>query len=121
MMRTLRSAALATVVALLVFVDAPRASAQQVIISEYCPPTVTYYSAPSVAYYPSTVSYYWAPVVSYYAAPRVTYYAPATVTYYASPAVSYYSAPVMSTTTRYGLFGRRRVTTDYYYPAYIGP
>jgi hypothetical protein len=37
------------------------------------------------------------------------------VTYYA-PSVTYYAAPAAATTTRYGLFGRPRVSTTYYYP-----
>jgi hypothetical protein len=59
------------------------------------------------------VSYYYAPPVVY--TPSVSYYAPA-VSYYA-PSVSYYAAPAaVRTTTRYGLFGRPRVSTTYYYP-----
>jgi hypothetical protein len=37
------------------------------------------------------------------------------VSYYA-PAVSYYAGPAAVTTTRYGLFGRPRFSTTYYYP-----
>jgi hypothetical protein len=83
------------------------------------PPVVSYY-APSVSYYaPPAVSYYAAPAVSYYAPsvsyypPAVSYYAPA-VSYYPAPAVSYYYGPAAVTTTRYGLFGRPRVSTTYY-------
>ena len=61
---------------------------------------------------PPVVSYY-APSVSYYAPPAVSYYAPA-VSYYPAPAVSYYYGPAAVTTTRYGLFGRPRVSTTYY-------
>jgi hypothetical protein len=78
----------------------------------YAPaPSVSYYYAPSVAYYAPV------PAVSYYS-PHVSYYAP-TVSYY--PAASYYAAPTAVTTTRYGLFGRPRVTTTYYAPTYVGP
>jgi hypothetical protein len=59
------------------------------------------------------VSYYYAPPVSYYT-PSVSYYAPA-VTYY-PPSVSYDPAPAPVTATRYGLFGRPRVSTTYYAP-----
>lgn len=88
------------------------------------PPTVSYYTppvvyapAPQVSYYYGAPVSYYTPTVSYYA-PPVSYYAPR-VSYYAPP-VSYYSAPVAVTTTRYGLFGRPRVSTTYYPPAYIG-
>jgi hypothetical protein len=78
-----------------------------------CPPApsqVSYYAAPAVSYYAAP-----APVVSYYAAPAVSYYAAPAATYYAAPAATYYPAPVAAT-TRYGLFGRPRSTTYYYYP-----
>jgi hypothetical protein len=102
---------LAFAVALLLLASAGRATAQ-VFVSPYCPP-------PTVSYYPPSVSYYAPPTVTYYS-PRVAYYPAPTVTYYAPPAVSYYAAPV--TTTRYGLFGRPRVTTRYYYyPTYVWP
>ena len=78
-------------------------------------PTVTY-AAPA----PATVSYYAPPVTTYYAAPTVSYYAAPTVSYYAAPAVVAPAGTV--TTTRYGLFGRPRVTTSYSYPAaYVTP
>jgi len=84
----------------------------------YCPPVVSYAApAPVVSYYAPApvVSYYApAPVVSYYAVPRASYYYAPAVSYY-SPAVSYY-APSAVTTTRYGLFGRPRVSTTYYGP-----
>jgi hypothetical protein len=116
----------------LALVGAGRAQAQY-------PPTVAYYApAPAVACYSAPVvytgavqtSYYYAPAVSYYtppvvaySAPSVSYYAP-TVSYYAAPRVAYYAAPAVSyyapasavTTTRYGLLGRPRVSTTYYYP-----
>ena len=73
--------------------------------------------------------------VSYYApAPAVTYYAPAPVV--AVPVTTYYApapvaAPVTVSTYRYGLFGRRSVTTvsygapapvtTYYAPAVVTP
>jgi hypothetical protein len=77
----------------------------------YYPPAVSYYAPPAVSYYaPPTVSYYAPPAVSYYAAPAVSYYAPPAVAYYSPPA---YSAATV--TTRYGLFGRPRVTVSQYY------
>jgi hypothetical protein len=82
----------------------------------YAPaPAVSYYTpAPQATYYTPSVSYY-TPSVSYYAVPSVSYYTPA-VTYY-TPSVSYYAAPAaVTTTTRYGLFGRPRVRTTTYYP-----
>ena len=68
----------------------------------YCPPPVVSYYAPP-------------PVVTYYYAPRVSYYYPPAVSYYA-PSASYYAGPAAVTTTRYGLFGRPRVSTTTYYP-----
>jgi hypothetical protein len=108
----------------LAFVGAGRAQAQQYPPAvAYYPPAVAYYApAPIVTRYSPPVvysravgtSYYYAPAVSYYAPPVVTYYTPSP-TYY-GPAVSY-AAPVASvTTTRYGLLGRPRVSTTYYYP-----
>jgi hypothetical protein len=67
---------------------------------------VTYYSPPVVYRAVPRVSYYYAPPVSY-PPPAVTYYA---------PPVTYYPAPVAVTTARYGLLGRLRVNTTYYYP-----
>jgi len=67
------------------------------------------------------------PVVSYYGVAPVTYSAPAGVSYYPRPAVSYYAPPAtyypgaVTTTRRYGLFGRRQVTTTYYPGAYAYP
>jgi hypothetical protein len=101
--------------AVLLLASATPASAQ-VIVSGYCPPTVSYYAAPA-----PTVTYY-TPAVSYYSTPAVSYYAAPVVSYYAAPRVSYYSAPAYATTTRYGLFGRPRYSTTYYYPGvYVGP
>jgi hypothetical protein len=100
----------------LLVLGAGRAAAQTVIVS---PPRVSYYyAAPTVTYYSPPVVYTPAPAVSYYYAPSVAYYTPS-VSYYA-PAVSYYAAPAAVTTTRYGLFGRPRVSTTYYPPVYIG-
>jgi hypothetical protein len=113
--------------ALFIFAVTERASAQGIVVS---PATVSYYSpAPVVSFYSPPVVY--APVqrVSYYTAPTTTYtpgiayyyappvsYAPPAVSYY-TPTVSSYAAPVSAvTTTRYGLFGRPRETTVYYYP-----
>ena len=83
--------------ALAVLACAPLTAEAQV----FCPPTVTYYATP-------------APVVAY-APPVVTYAAPAPVVTYASPVVTYAApAPVSVSTYRYGLFGRRSVTTVNY-------
>jgi hypothetical protein len=88
--------------ALAVFMGVPLTASAQTVI---CPTTVTYYAAP-------------APVVTYAApAPVVTYAAPAPVVTYAAPApvVTYAApAPVSVSTYRYGLFGRRSVTTVNY-------
>ena len=123
MARTFRIFTLAFVAVSLVLLSAGRVTAQAVIVSPpavsyyYSTPAVTYYSPPPVVQAPATsVSYYYAPPVSYYT-PSVSYYAPA-VTYYA-PVVSYDPAPVAVTTTRYGLFGRPRVSTTYYQPVYV--
>ena len=122
MARTVRILTLAFVAASVFFLSAGRVAAQAVVISQpavsyyYPTPAVTYYSPP-VVYAPApSVSYYNVARVSYYT-PSVSYYAPA-VTYYA-PVVSYDPAPVAVTTTRYGLFGRPRVSTTYYQPVYV--
>jgi hypothetical protein len=108
-----------------------RAAAQTVIVSSprvvtYTPatPVVSYYSPP-VVYAPAPRVSYYTPTVTYYT-PTVTYYTP-TVTYY-TPTVSYYTAPAVVapaatvTTTRYGLFGHRQITTTRYYgPTYVYP
>ncbi len=114
---------LTLVAGLFILAGTERASAQGVVVvpgnvSYYAPPpVVSYYAPPPVVYTPPVqrVSYYTAPpTVSYYA-PPVTY-APPVVSYY-TPAVSYYAPPVAAvTTTRYGLFGRPRETSVYYYP-----
>ena len=119
---------LSLAVGLFILAGTQTASAQGVVVvpanvSYYQPaPVVSYYSPPvvyappvqQVSYYAPPTTYY-APRVSYYSAPPVTYVAPA-VSYYAPP-VSYYAAPVSAvTTTRYGLFGRPRETSTYYYP-----
>ncbi len=124
-----RTARMLTLAASLLLLGA-RQAAGQVVSYDYPPPAVSCYGpaavyapAPPAAYYAPAVSYY-APAVSYYAAPpAVSYYAPA-VSYYAAPpavsyyapAVSYYVGPSAVTTTRYGLFGRPRASTTYYYP-----
>jgi hypothetical protein len=122
MARTVRILTLAFVAASLFLLGAGRVTAQAVVVS---PPTVSYYyPTPAVTYYSPPVVYAPAPSVSYYnvapvsySTPSVSYYAPA-VTYYA-PSVSYSPAPAAVTTTRYGLFGRPRVSTTYYPPVYI--
>jgi hypothetical protein len=94
--------------------------------AQYVTPVVSYYYTPTpvVSYYTPT---YYAPTVSYYAPPTVTYYAAPAVSYYAAPTVTYYApayAPATSavTTTQYGLFGRPKSTTTYFYqPVYIRP
>ncbi|MBI1918928.1 MAG: hypothetical protein HYS12_29920 [Planctomycetes bacterium] len=89
----------------------------------YCPPvvvapvaTVRYYTAaPTVTYYaPAPVVAYASPVVTAYASPVVTTYASPVVTAYAAP------APVSVSTYRYGLFGRRSVTTVNYGAPVVG-
>ena len=94
----------------LVLLGPSRAEAQTVIVAQ---PRVSYYYAP--AYTPPVVSYYSPPAV-YTPPARVSYYvAPAPVVTYQAPAVSYYPATAV-VSTRYGLFGRPRVSTVYYYP-----
>jgi hypothetical protein len=123
------------VIAAVLMACAGGAVGQDVIVTEYCPPRVSYYYPASVSYYapatrvveysPATISYYsprvvYSPVrsASYYepAVRSVSYYEPATVTYYRSPTVSYYPGTVSE--TRYGVFGRPRERTTYY-PSYI--
>ena len=82
--------------ALAVIVCAPLTARAQV----YCPQPVVAYAPPVVAYAPP-------PVVAY-APPVVAYAPPAPVVTYAAP------APVSVSTYRYGLFGRRSVTTVTY-------
>ncbi|HKI38643.1 MAG TPA: hypothetical protein VKA46_42740 [Gemmataceae bacterium] len=115
MARTTRMVTFALAAVSLVLLGTGRVTAQIVVVS---PPAVSYYSPPVVYAAAPAVSYSYAPApaVSYYYAPSVSYYAPA-VSYYA-PAVSYYPAPAAVMTTRYGLFGRPRVTTTYYPPVY---
>ena len=111
----------------LVLFGAGRVAAQSVVLSPpvvsyYAPaPAVTYYSysAPVVSYYSPPAVYAPAPAVSYYYGGTVSYYTPAPAVSYYAPAVSYY-APAAVTTTRYGLFGRPRVSTTYYAPVYVG-
>jgi hypothetical protein len=124
MVRTARTLTLAFAALGLALFGAGRVAAQTVVVS---PPGVSYYApAPVVTYYSPPVVYAPAPAVSYYygsvsyyaPAPAVSYYTPS-VSYYA-PAVSYYAAPAAVTTTRYGVFGRPRVSTTYYSPVYVG-
>jgi hypothetical protein len=101
----------------LVFCSAGRVAAQNVIIST---PVVSYYSPPPVVSYYSPPVVYTAPTVSYYSGPVVpatTYVVPTVTTY--TPTVTYYAAPTAVTTTRYGLFGRPRVSTTYYAPVIV--
>jgi hypothetical protein len=112
---------LALVAASLLLLGAGRVGAQAVVVSS--PGVSYYYPAPVVSYYSAPVVYAPAPAASYYYGasyytPAVSYYTPA-VSYYAAPSVSYYSAPTAVMTTRYGLFGRPRVTTSYYSPGYV--
>jgi hypothetical protein len=110
MVRTVRTLTLALAALGLALLGAGQAAAQTVVVS---PPGVSYYApTPVVTYYRPPVVYTPAPAVSYYYG-SVSYYAPA-------PAVSYYAAPAAVTTTRYGLFGRPRVSTTYYPPVYVG-
>jgi hypothetical protein len=125
MLRTARTLALPLAAALLTLFGAGGVGAQTVVVA---PPAVTYYApppavtcySPPVAYTPAPqVSYSYGAAVSYYTPPSVAYYTPS-VTYY-TPSVSYYAGPAAVTTTRYGLFGRPRVSTTYYPPLYVGP
>ena len=101
MTRTAWMFALAIAAPCLLLLRADRVAAQSVVVY---PPPVTYYPPPVVSYYSPPVAYTPAPPVSYYA-----------------PPVSYYAPPTTVTTTRYGLFGKPRVTTSYYYPpVYVG-
>lgn len=87
------------------------------VVSYYYTPTpvVSYYT-PTVAYTPA-VAHYYTPTVSYYT-PAVSYYAPR-VSYYAAPAVA---SPGAVSTTYYGLFGRPKSTSTYYYqPVVVYP
>ena len=118
MIRTAQRFSLALAGLALVVLGVGEAKAQPVPVAPcYSPPPVVSYYSPPAVYAPApTVSYYYAPTVSYYP-PTVSYYTPS-VSYYAAPApvVSYYAAPAaVTTTTRYGLFGRPRVTTSTYY------
>jgi hypothetical protein len=102
-------------VASLLLASAGGATAQEVIVSRYYTPTVTYQPVvPAVSYYSSSVEYYPVRSVSYFAAPTVSYYTPA-VSYYPAPVVSYSPSAAVST-TRYGVFGRPRRTATYIYP-----
>ena len=111
MVRTARLLTATLAAASLLLLGAGRATADHFIVA---PPGVSCYAPPAVSYYAP------APVVTYYAAPRVSYYYAPAVSYYAPP-VSYYAAPGAVTTTRYGVFGRPRVSTTYYAPVYVGP
>ena len=120
MPRSARMLTLTLGVLAVALLGAGRVTAQTVVVS---PPGMSYYApAPAVTYYsygPPVVSYYGPPVL-YTPAPAVSYYYGGSVSYYApAPAVSYY-APAAVTTTRYGLFGRPRVSTTYYPPVYVG-
>jgi hypothetical protein len=97
---------------------AGEASAQPVIVAEYCPPTVAYYQpvVPTVAYSLPSVTYY-TPRVAYYPVQSVSYFAPPVASYYVPPAVYY---PGAVGTTRYGVFGQPR-ETRMYYPTYVLP
>jgi hypothetical protein len=117
MPRTARLWTPALAAACLVLLGAGGATADTVVVPAgvecyYTPPAVSYYAAPAV-YAPAPRVAYYTPSVSYYV-PAVSYYTPS-VSYYA-PVTSYYAAPTAVTTTRYGLFGRPRVSTTAYYP-----
>ena len=121
MVRSARRLTLALAAASLALFAANPATADPVLVA---PPGVAYYPppsagcygpAPAVSYYAAPAVSYYAPAVSYYAAPAASYYYTPSVSYYAPP-VSYYPAPGAVTTTRYGLFGRPRYSTTYYYP-----
>jgi hypothetical protein len=119
MARTAKLLTLASAVLSLALVGAGRAGADPIVV--YRPRLAYYYPAPVVTYYTPPVAYVPAPRVSFYLAPAAPVYAPQ-VTYY-TPAPTYYPAPaaVTTTTTRYGLLGRPRVTTTYYSPVNVLP
>ncbi|HVS35387.1 MAG TPA: hypothetical protein VMS17_07365 [Gemmataceae bacterium] len=112
MLRQLRGLILPLALAVVLTVAADRGAAQPCAAPPpvYIAPTVAYYAPPTVAYYaPPTAAYYYTPAVSYYAPP---------VAAVPTPAVSYYAPaayPAATVTTRYGLFGRPRVTVTQYY------
>jgi hypothetical protein len=122
MSRSVRIASLTLVAVALALLGAGRVAAQVVVVAQptvtyYSPPAVTCYSPPVIAAPAPVVSYYTpAPAVSYSYGSSVSYYTPAPAMSYYAPSVSYYSAPAAVTTTRYGLFGRPRVSTTYYVP-----
>jgi hypothetical protein len=114
MSRVVRGLILPLALAAVLTAAAGRSAAQG-----FAPPSPAY-NPPAVSYYyaPPAVSYYAPPAVSYYPPPTVSYYAPPAVAYYAPPAVAYYAPPAYpaaTVTTRYGLFGRPRVTVAQYY------
>jgi hypothetical protein len=123
MPRIIRGLFLPLVLVVVLTVAAGRSAAQDCAAPPalYYAPTVSYYyTPPAVSYYTppvAAVSYYAPPAVSYYAPPAVSYYAPPSVSYYAAPTVSYYTPayPAATVTTRYGLFGRPRVSVTQYY------
>src|SRR5690242_3116948 len=90
MVRTAPTLTVALAALGLVLLGSGRVAAQTLVVS---PLGVAYYSPP----------------------PAVTYYSPPVV-YTPAPAVSYYATPAAVTTTRYGVFGRPRVSTTYYPP-----
>jgi hypothetical protein len=102
------------------------AMGQGVVVTEYCPPTVTYYQpAARVVRYEQPVVTYYAPRTVYYPSRSISYYEVPTVSYYPATSVSYYSAPTMYypgavSVTRYGPLGRRWSTRTYY-PTYVQP
>jgi hypothetical protein len=106
MVRTTWILTLALVVSLVLLAPG-RGTADVVVVS---PPVVSYY-------YPAPVVTYSSPPVVYAPAPAVSYYYGSPVSYYAP---SYSVVPSAVTTTRYGLWGRPRVTTTYYPRVYIG-
>lgn len=93
---------------------APSRASSQVVVTYGPPAPLVYPGGVRVAYYAPPVVPVYAPRVSvaYYAPPAVSYYAPAPVAYYPAPVIGY---------TRYGYFGRPRVTTFYYGPGYYWP
>jgi hypothetical protein len=106
MVRNARMLALAIAALSWVMIGSDRVSAQcssqPVVIAPVPQVQVSYYvPVPQVSFYQPAVAYY-TPAVSYYVAP--------------APAVSFYAAPsAVTTTTRFGLFGRPRQTTTTIY------
>jgi hypothetical protein len=109
MNRTLKTLAIALLIAAAVTLAVPMHAQAQIIVVQspapYTPPVVTFpnypaYSAPTyvVPSYTYSAPTYVAPRVSYYSAPG---YVLPRVSYYSAPAVTAYSAPIATTYSAY--------------------